>query len=148
MSRPLVPAQRAREELRRADERFRAAMRAYESYSDRLRELTEACEEEARALMLADLANVPWRPVPGGRNLKPPIGLTEPSERHGPPALWGEFDRGIEELGLALEGESIMKLAQAFARVAKTVAALADANQEEQPDKQPDKQPGEQREVS
>ncbi|MGO9794130.1 MAG: hypothetical protein ACLP8S_32825 [Solirubrobacteraceae bacterium] len=132
MSRPLVPAQRAREELRRADQRWRAAIRALECYSDRLRELAAAAEEEGRALTLADLANVPWRPVEGARTLKAPYELTNDHRRPGPPALWARFDDAITQLGLALESDSIATVADAFAELSTVLVELADAHDADQ----------------
>ena len=50
MSEPLVSTQAAIEQLRRADERWGAAVRGLKPYAERLRELAEAAEHESRAL--------------------------------------------------------------------------------------------------
>jgi hypothetical protein len=134
VSRPLVPAQRAREELRRADQRWRAAIRALECYSDRLRELAAAAEEESRALMLADLANAPWRPVERASKLKAPYELTNDHQRPGPLSVWARFDDATAQLGLALEGDSITTVAQAFADLSKVLLELADTNDADPPE--------------
>ena len=127
MSEPLVPTQTAIEQLRRADERWTAAVRGLDAYPTRLRTLAEAAEHESRALTLADLANVKWNPRPGARKLRLAYEVEKESGRRGPRALWAEFDRAVKQLGLALEGESIKAIAEAFAQLATITGKLADA---------------------
>ena len=61
MSEPLISTQTANEQLRRADERWAAAVHGLKPYAERLRELADAAEHESRALLLSDLANVKAR---------------------------------------------------------------------------------------
>jgi len=127
VSEPLVPTQTAIEQLRRADERWTAAVRGLDPYPMRLRNLAQAAEHESRALTLADLANVKWNPRPGARKLRLAYEVEKESGRPGPPAPWGEFDRAVKQLGLALEGESIKAIADAFAQLSEITGRLADA---------------------
>jgi excisionase family DNA binding protein len=124
---PLVPTQTAIEQLRRADERWAAALRGLDRYPRRLRTLADAAEHESRALTLADLANVKWNPRPGARNLRLAYELEAASGRPGPAALWTRFDRAVRQLGVALEGEEIKPIAEAFSRIATSAGELADA---------------------
>ncbi len=127
MTKPLISPQTAREQLRQADERWRAAMRAHEHRVKRLRELADAAEQESRALRLAELANVPWHPIEGASRLQPPAELAKGPHRDGPPALWRQFDHAITQLGTALEGTSIRTLAETFEHLSTVVTQLADA---------------------
>ena len=138
MSEPLVSTQTAIEQLRKADDRWRAAVRGLDTYPKRLRALAEAAEHESRALTLADLANVGWNPRPGASKLRLAYEVEEQSGRPGPPALWTRFDRAVTQLGVALEGESIKALADAFAKLSQLAGELADAceQQESEPQRQ------------
>ncbi len=127
MSEQLVSTQTALEQLRRADERWRAAMRGLEDYSRRLRELADAAEHESRALTLSHLANVKWRPMAGASQLRRPFELERESERPGPTALWTRFDRLWKQLGAAIEADSITNLAAAFQEVSTVAGELATA---------------------
>ena len=130
MSRALVPSQVAIEQMREADGRWAAALRGLDSYPHRLRALAEAAEEESRALTLADLANVTWQPRPGARKLRFPDEVQPAGDRPGPPAIWARFDRAVKQLGVALEGDSIKPIAEAFALLSRLAAELADSLQE------------------
>ena len=127
MSEPLVSTQTAIEQLRKADERWTAAVRGLDAYPQRLRTLAEAAEHESRALTLADLANVKWNPRPGARKLRLAYEVEKESGRPGPRALWSEFDHDVKQLGLALEGKSIKAIAEAFAQLSVIAGKLADA---------------------
>ena len=127
MSEPLVSTQTAIEQLRKADERWGAAVRGLDSYPERLRTLAEAAEHESRALTLADLANVKWNPRPGASKLRLAHEVEPESGRPGPKVIWGRFDRAVKQLGLALEGESIKALAEAFTQLSAIAGELADA---------------------
>ena len=50
MTEPLISTQTANDQLRRADERWAAAVRGLKPYAERLRELADAAEHESRAL--------------------------------------------------------------------------------------------------
>jgi hypothetical protein len=124
---PLISKQTAIEQLRKADERWGAAVRGLKPYAERLRELAAAAEHESRALLLSDLANVKWNPRPGARNIRLAYEVEEESGRPGPKPLWAKFDRAVKELGIALEGESIRVIADAFSQLSAITAKLGDA---------------------
>ena len=127
MSEPLVSTQTAIEQLRKADERWTAAVRGLDAYPQRLRTLAEAAEHESRALTLADLANVKWNPRPGARKLRLAYEVEEQGGRPGPRALWAKFDRTVKQLGIALEGERIRAIADAFSQLSAITREIADA---------------------
>ena len=127
MSDPLVSRQTAIEQLQRSDERWMAAVRAFEIYPVRLRTLAEAASNHRRALTLADLANISWEPRPGARNIRLASELEEASGRPGPKATWRRFDKAVQQIGIALEGDSITDLAAAFGALADIASELADA---------------------
>ena len=127
MSEPLISTQTANEQLRRADERWAAAVRGLQPYADRLRELADAAEHESRALLLSDLANVKWNPRPGARNIRLAYEVEKDSGRPGPREPWTKFDRAVKQLGIALEGESIRAIADAFSQLSAHTRQIADA---------------------
>ena len=127
MTRALLPPQQAIDQMREADVRWKAALGGLANYPARLRTLAEAAEEQSRALMLAHLANVEWKPRPGASNLRFPYEVQPSSGRPGPPKTWREFDDAVKQLGLALEGESMKDIAQAFERIAALAGQLADS---------------------
>ena len=49
------------------------------------------------------------------------------SGRPGPRELWAKFDRAVKQLGVALEGESIRVIADAFEQLSAHAGQLADA---------------------
>ncbi len=126
MSKAMVSSALARDRLREADTHWQAAMRAHEGYASRLRDLAAAAEEESRALTLAQLANIPWQPIPGASGLEAPVDLAKGGDRRGPAAVWTRFDLALAELGQALEGDSMRTLAGAFEQVSLVVNDLAD----------------------
>lgn len=128
MSEPLVSTQDALEQLRKADQRWNAAIRAFDPYPVRLRTLADAAKARSRALTLADLANITQKPRAGASNLRilaHDLGAT--SDRPGPKSLWQRFDRAVKDLGVALEGGSITAVAQAFDQLSTVTNELADA---------------------
>ncbi len=131
MSRALVPSNVAIDQMREADARWASALRGLASYPDRLRTFADAAEEQSRALTLADLANVRWKPRPGARKLRFPFEVGPTGERPGPPTLWGKFDGAVKQLGVALEGDSIKPIAEAFAQLSALAAELANSLQAE-----------------
>ena len=78
-------------------------------------------------MTLSDLANVKWNPRPGARKLRLAYEVEEESGRRGPPALWAKFDRAVKQLGIALEGERIRAIADAFSQLSAITRELADA---------------------
>ena len=131
MTRALVPSQVAIDQMREADGRWAAALRGLDSYPQRLRALADAAEEQSRALTLADLANVKWKPRPGARKLRFPYEVGPDADRPGRTAIWARFDRAVKQLGVALEGDSIKPIAEAFAQLSTIAEKLADAFEEE-----------------
>ena len=131
-ARALVPPSQAVEQIREADVQWKAALGGLASYPERLRTLAEAAEEESRALTLAHLANVSWKPRPGASRLSFPHEVRPASGRPGLPATWRQFDDSVKQLGLALEGESMKQLAEAFDRLASIAGELADALTDEE----------------
>jgi hypothetical protein len=125
--RAVIPPHQAIETMREADVRWNAALAGVASFPDRLRTLSEAADEESRAMTLAHLANVDWKPRPGARRLAFPEEVRPGSDRPGPPKTWAEFDAAVEQFGLALEGDSMKKIANAFERISEVAAELADA---------------------
>jgi len=124
----LVPAHDALEQLRKADQRWNAAIHAFDSYPVRLRTLAEAATLRSRALTLADLANITGRPRPGARDLRAlAYELSESSGRPGPTASWKRFDKIVKELGAALEDGSFTEMARVFGELAAVAHELADA---------------------
>ena len=126
MTEPLVSTQTANDQLRRADERWAAAVRGLRPYAERLREPRRG-RHESRALLLSDLANVKWNPRPGARNIRLAYEVEEESGRPGPRDLWAKFDRAVKQLGVALEGESIRAIADAFSQLSAHTRQIADA---------------------
>lgn len=132
MTRALLPPGQAIDQLREADVRWKAALAGLASYPARLRALAEAAEEESRALTLAHLANVRWKPRPGASKLRFPYEVQPASGRPGPPATWSQFDDAVKELGLALEGDSMKALGEAFEHLAAIASELAEALENEE----------------
>jgi excisionase family DNA binding protein len=131
VGRALVPPSQAIDHVREADAQWKAALGGLASYPARLRALAEAAEEQSRALTLADLANVPWRPRPGASKLSFPYEVQPGSRRPGSPSSWRRFDDAVKQLGVALEGDSMKELAQAFDQLSAIAAELADSLGEE-----------------
>jgi hypothetical protein len=130
MSNPeaLVPVQDALGQLRRADQRWNAAVHAFDSYPTRLRELAEAATLRSRALTLADLANITGKPRAGARKISTLAHeLSESSDRPGPKRMWRQFDKIVKDLGTALEDGSYPEMARGFAELAAVANQLADA---------------------
>lgn len=127
MSEALASKSDAIEQLRKADERWASALRGFDAFPVRLRTLAEAANNRSRALMLAELANITWIPRPGASNVRLAYELEEASGRPGPKAKWARFDGAVKEMGLALEGDSITAVAQAFGELSMIAGELAEA---------------------
>ena len=68
-----------------------------------------------------------WNPRPGARNIRLAYEVEEGSGRPGPRELWAKFDRGVKQLGIALEGESIRAIADAFSQLSADTREIANA---------------------
>jgi hypothetical protein len=117
--------QEAAEHIRRADAHWTEAVRAFQTYPDRLRRLAEAAETQRKAFMFAELCEVTWKPRENARGLRLAPEL-EPGNREGPPQLWKRFDAALAEFGDALAGSSITAIANAFAEISASATAIAD----------------------
>jgi len=115
------------EQLRLADQRWAAALRAHEGFAIRLREIADAAEQQGGAFRLLHLAGAGWQPRRGASRLRLSRELESDSDRAGPPELWQEFDHAARALGEALEGTSLTAIARAFERVADFAREIADA---------------------
>jgi hypothetical protein len=127
----------ALEQLSLAQQSWDAALEAHlaappaPGYGDRLLALAHAAEEQSSAFRLADREGLAWRPLPNAADsLEPPPELRADFNRTGPPELWARFDATVRELGLALEGVSSVRIAQAFEKISDCLRELAYANQE------------------
>jgi hypothetical protein len=118
--------QEAAEHIRRADVKWTEAVRTFHSYPQRLRRLAEAADTQRKAFMFAELCDVKWKPRENTEQLRLAEGL-EPGHRIGPPELWAAFDQALAHFGVALAGESLMDIAQAFGEMSSTASAIADA---------------------
>ena len=113
------------EQLRLADQRWAAALRAHEGFAVRLRELADAAEQEGGAFRLLHLAGAGWQPRRGASSLRLSRELEADGGRAGPPELWEQFDHAARALGEALEGVSLPAIARAFERVADIAREIA-----------------------
>jgi excisionase family DNA binding protein len=118
--------QEAAEHIRRADAKWTDAVRAFQTYPERLRRLAEAAETQRKAFMFAELCDVKWKARENARGLRLAPEL-EPGNRLGPPQLWKRFDKAQTSFGEALAGESIRDIANAFAQISAAAASIADA---------------------
>ncbi|MGA2927670.1 MAG: hypothetical protein ABSG43_17070 [Solirubrobacteraceae bacterium] len=115
------------EQLRQADQRWAAALRAHEGFATRLRELADAAEQEGGAFRLLHLAGAGWQARKGASSLRLSSELEASSDRPGPPDLWDQFDQAAKTLGQALEDVSVTAIARAFERIGDLAHEIADA---------------------
>lgn len=127
MAEQIGSTEQARRLLARADIRWEAALEGMDSYIERLRRVSQAADEQHKALLFADLSNLPWvHPIDvGGANYKPAENL-EPGRRPGPDVIWADFDKAVEQLGLAFGGNEIMPVAMAFWEFSRAAASVAE----------------------
>lgn len=99
------------EELQLADEAWAGAQAASENappdleFPHRVRALAEACERQAKSLSdAARTHGFAWTPLPGHRHMILSHELRPGANRPGPAKLWDEFDRSVQRLGIAMEG--------------------------------------------
>ncbi|MBV9817865.1 MAG: helix-turn-helix domain-containing protein [Solirubrobacterales bacterium] len=120
--------------LRRADREWQEALRASEDappdagFAGRLRTLAAASERRALALdALAGAGVIDWprRRAPEQTHLTHE--LRPGGNRPGPPALWEAFDRAVAETVTALQGDRVIEVADAFARLAEAAYEIAEA---------------------
>jgi hypothetical protein len=116
-----------------ADRRWNAALDASEfappdaQFGHRLRDIADACEQEAAALRLADTVGMGWDPAPGSSNMRLSYELRPGGNRPGPADLWELFDESVRRLGTAMEGVAVSAVAREFAELSDITRKLADA---------------------
>ena len=119
--------------VREAQSAWAGAMRSHElappdaGFRDRLRALSEAADAMRATHARALEAGLAWRPVEGSDRARPPYELRPGTGRRGPEELWARFDAAVERLNQAGAGDSLADLVAAYAAVAETATALADA---------------------
>ena len=126
-SEPLVSRQTVREHARPAEMLWEAAVRAFDPFPQRLRALADAAEGQARVIRLAELANLPWRPVENAHEISLASGLEVDGGREGTPELWAEFDRQVRALGEAMETDQNSAVYTAFETLRDSARQIADA---------------------
>jgi hypothetical protein len=127
VSEAIVPPHQAVEQLRKADERWEAALRAFDDYPTRLRTLADAADLRSRALTLAHLANITLKPRPNADKAQLAFELSAASNRPGPKAVWQRFDQVVKDMGQALGQGDIQRTASLFDALSKIAHELADA---------------------
>jgi excisionase family DNA binding protein len=124
----IVSPQNAFEQLRKSDQQWNEAIRAFDDYPTRLRALAKAADLRSRTLTLAHLANITGNPRQGASSVSAlAFELSPKRDRPGPRALWKRFDQAVRGLGEALEQGDLPTLANAFGELAPIASELADA---------------------
>jgi hypothetical protein len=124
---------RALAQVQIADRRWNAALDASEfappdeQFGRRLRDIADACEQEAAALRMADAVGMGWDPAPGSSNMRLSYELRPGGNRPGPVELWERFDEAVRRLGVAMEGVAVTAVAREFAELSDITRELADA---------------------
>jgi excisionase family DNA binding protein len=116
-----------------ADEAWEQARAASESpppdagFPHRLRALADACEQQAAWLLsAAQTLGFEWTPVSDRRDMVVSHELRPGANRPGPPPLWGEFDRRVQRLELAMTGGWMYHVAWAYRDLSEVMHAIAD----------------------
>lgn len=91
----------------------------------RLRALSNAAADQAKAFELAAEGGLGWRSrtIDGVFSLAPE--LTAGMNRPGPDELWAQFDAAVAGLATALAGSSVAVLAAVFTELSEVSAGLA-----------------------
>ncbi len=129
------------ERLRRADAAWEQAQAASENvppapgFADRIRALGTACEQQARSLAEAGwIKGFAWTPIPGARDMTISAELRPGANRPGPSALWERFDRAVNRLGVAMEGQIMYVVAFRYRDLGAVMHEIADVLLGESPD--------------
>ena len=129
------------ERLRRADAAWEQAQAASENvppapgFADRIRALGTACEQQAQSLAEAGwIKGFAWTPIPGARDMTISAELRPGANRPGPAALWQQFDRAVNRLGVAMEGQIMYVVAFRYRDLAAVMHEIADVLLGESPD--------------
>ena len=120
--------------LQLADEAWHDAQMASDNappdprFPDRIRNLADACTEQAAWLLrAAQTAGFEWTPIPDRRQMAISHELRPGGNRPGPQQLWVEFDRAVQRLGTAMEGGLMYTVAWQYRDLATVMHAIADA---------------------
>jgi len=129
------------EALQLADELWDSAQAASDNpppdpgFPDRVRALAHACERQANSLgRAASVEGFSWTPLPDQRHMIISHELRPGANRPGPPKLWQEFDRGVQRLGIAMEGWIMHAVALQYRDLATVMHEIADLLLGETPD--------------
>lgn len=129
------------ERLNRADALWQSAQEASENappdpgFPDRLHAFATACEEEASALgTAASIEGFSWTPSPDQRYMILSHELRPGATRPGPQSLWQRFDRTVQRLGIAMEGQIMHAVALQYRELADVMHEIADLLLRETPD--------------
>jgi hypothetical protein len=121
------------EELQVADGLWEFAQAASDSpppdpgFPHRVRSLARASEHQSKALgRAAGVRGFSWTPLPDQRDMIISHELRPGANRPGPPKLWQEFDRAVQRLGLAMEGQIIHAVAIQYRDLAAVMHEIAD----------------------
>ena len=90
----------------------------------RLSEVAEAAEQQAAAIDAASSAKLGWRARPGARAMELSHELSPRSSRPGTEELWARFDAAVEGLGIAMEGDRLEAVGEAFGVLAERARVL------------------------
>jgi excisionase family DNA binding protein len=133
--------QRILAELQLAEEAWERAQAASDQappdpgFPYRVRALAEACERQAKSLSdAARTEGFAWTPLPDRRHMFLSHELRRGANRPGPPALWDEFDRAVQRLGIAMEGSVMHVVAFQYRDLAVVMHKIADLLLGEAPD--------------
>ena len=126
-------AQEIIEELRLADELWQRSQEASENappdpgFARRVRALAAACEQQGAALARAGWTEgFAWTPLPDRRYMALSHELRPGGNRPGPPGLWAGFDRAVQRLGIAMEGNLMYAVAFQYRDLAAVMHQIAD----------------------
>ena len=121
------------ERLDKADALWQSAQDASENappdpaFPRRVRAFARACEEEADALgVAASIEGFGWTPSPGQRYMVLSHELRPGGNRPGPASLWQRFDRTVQRLGVAMEGQIMHAVALQYRELAAVMHEIAD----------------------
>jgi len=124
--------ERVLRDFRAALEHWSAALEAHRiappdhNFSARVRALSEAAAEQARACREADASGFDWTPHRAAES-KPPYELQPGTGRRGPEKLWRRFDAAVAALSTIATGRDILAVADAYEELADAAAELAQA---------------------
>jgi hypothetical protein len=75
-----------------------------------------------------------WTPIPGARDMTISAELRPRANRPGPAALWERFDRAVNRLGVAMEGQIMYVVAFRYRDLGAVMHEIANVLLGEAPD--------------